>query len=165
VTPARHLARLIDEAEVRRERAGHDPGPLMVGVTVRACDRGKCRSMRTQAKVDTGAGRTHIPKHVVAKLRPRKTGTTEARGITGTAKTSVYGGVELDLSGRRVVLPRVLEYPRPDVNYVLLGRGAMAGMKLSYDGSTGHFALEPKSPVKPKKSTPKRAKAKRAGRR
>lgn len=138
------LAALVDEELALRRAAGRDPGPLMIGVTVRACDRGKCRSARAKGKVDTGAGRTYIPKGIAKRLRPKKLGKTKAMGVVGNGVVQTYSGVELDVAGREVKLPRVLEYATADRMHVLLGRDAMVDMDLSYDGTTGKFALVPK---------------------
>ena len=158
-TPAfveRELA--LNEARVRRSRGrsladhmdevvvGRDPGSLMLKhLTVRACDdAGKCRSMRVQGKVDTGASHTYIPQHVVKKLRPKKLGKVTAHGLAGSAKTNTYGGVSLDVPGYSVTLKHVREHVRPDVKHVLFAREAMVGTDLKYDGSTGRFSLVPK---------------------
>ena len=128
---------------------------LLVDVDVKGCDaKGKCRVVKAKGKIDTGAQNSYLPKTVVRKLHPKKIGTAHVRGVTGTTKTAVYGGVTLGFPGRHlrpVSLAKrgVMVYPT-NAEHVLISRNAMAGgddaraaMALNYDAASGRFNLKP----------------------
>ncbi len=138
------LDRVVDEEVALRGRAA---APYVDVVLRGDCTGRKCPTVRGRAKVDTGARTTFISPKAAKKLKLKRRGTENVRGLGGDGRRVGRYGVGVTVAGRHVDLldHGAPTYPALDRrgDVALIGRAALAdaGLQLVYDALTGRATL------------------------